>query len=105
MHTVLILMGVSGCGKTLIGEKLSQQVECQFIEGDDYHSLENKKKMGSGLALDDKDRESWLVRDEIIQDPLRVAGHLRCLLRDLLVPLESRPAPLPSGKFRVIFKM
>ena len=61
MHTVLILMGVSGCGKTLIGERLSQQVECQFIEGDDYHSLENKKKMGLGLALDDKDRESWLA--------------------------------------------
>ena len=54
-------MGVSGSGKTLIGKKLSHQLKCQFIEGDDYHSLENKKKMKSGQALDDTDRECWLA--------------------------------------------
>ena len=54
-------MGVSGSGKTLIGKKLSHQLKCQFIEGDDYHSVANKKKMESGTALDDKDRESWLA--------------------------------------------
>ena len=53
-------MGVSGCGKTLIGKKLAKEFGCQFIEGDDYHSHENKKKMESGLALNDKDRQSWL---------------------------------------------
>ena len=54
-------MGVSGCGKTLIGKKLAKEFAYQFIEGDDYHSLENKKKMESGQALDDKDRQSWLA--------------------------------------------
>ena len=54
-------MGVSGCGKTLIGKKLAKKLAYQFIEGDDYHSLENKKKMESGQALDDKDRQSWLA--------------------------------------------
>ena len=54
-------MGVSGSGKTLIGKKLSHQLKCQFIEGDEYHSVANKKKMESGTALDDKDRESWLA--------------------------------------------
>ena len=54
-------MGVSGCGKTLIGKKLAKEFAYQFIEGDDYHSLENKKKMESGQALDDTDRECWLV--------------------------------------------
>ena len=54
-------MGVSGCGKTLIGKKLAIEFAYQFIEGDDYHSLENKKKMESGQALDDKDRQSWLA--------------------------------------------
>jgi carbohydrate kinase (thermoresistant glucokinase family) len=54
-------MGVSGCGKTLIGKKLAKEFAYQFIEGDDYHSLENKKKMESGQALDDTDRECWLA--------------------------------------------
>ena len=54
-------MVVSGCGKTLIGKKLAKEFAYQFIEGDDYHSLENKKKMESGQALDDKDRQSWLA--------------------------------------------
>ena len=54
-------MGVSGCGKTLIGKKLAKELAYQFIEGDDYHALENKKKMESGQGLDDKDRQSWLA--------------------------------------------
>lgn len=53
-------MGVSGCGKSLIGKKLAHKFKCKFIEGDDYHSLENKKKMESGFALNDNDRENWL---------------------------------------------
>ena len=54
-------MGVSGCGKTLIGKELAKEFAYHFIEGDDYHSLENKKKMESGQALDDTDRECWLA--------------------------------------------
>lgn len=61
MYTVLILMGVSGCGKTLIGKKLAKEFGCQFIEGDDYHSAENKKKMECGMGLNDKDRQGWLI--------------------------------------------
>jgi len=54
-------MGVSGCGKTLIGKNLAKELAYQFIEGDHYHSLENQKKMESGQALDDTDREGWLA--------------------------------------------
>ena len=61
MHTVLILMGVSGCGKTLIGKKLAKELGCQFIEGDDYHSAENKRKMERGIGLNDMDRQGWLI--------------------------------------------
>ena len=61
-------MGVSGCGKTLIGKKLAKEFAYQFIEGDDYHSLENKKKMESGQALDDKDRQLSLIH---ISEPTR----------------------------------
>ena len=54
-------MGVSGCGKTLIGKKLAKEFAYQFIEGDHFHSLENQKKMESGQALNDTDREGWLA--------------------------------------------
>lgn len=62
-------MGVSGCGKTLIGRKLAEKFKCQFIEGDDYHTIENKHKMKKGIALTDEDREGWLfsLKDRLSQ--------------------------------------
>jgi carbohydrate kinase (thermoresistant glucokinase family) len=55
-------MGVSGCGKSLIGASLAQELGLEFIEGDDYHSAENKEKMAQGIPLNDEDRLSWLVK-------------------------------------------
>ena len=63
MYNVIILFGVSGCGKSLIGNKLSKDLHFEFIEGDDFHSNENIKKMKNNIPLNDDDRESWL--DEI----------------------------------------
>ena len=60
-HTV-VLMGVSGCGKSHIGTSLAQKLGLEFIEGDDYHSAENKEKMAQGIPLNDEDRLSWLVK-------------------------------------------
>ena len=45
MYNVIILFGVSGCGKSLIGNQLSKDLQFEFIEGDDFHSNENIKKM------------------------------------------------------------
>lgn len=47
--TVLILAGVSGSGKTTIGQRLSSELNYQYIEGDDYHTKENKDKMSNGM--------------------------------------------------------
>ncbi|MEW8505467.1 MAG: gluconokinase, GntK/IdnK-type [Candidatus Thiodiazotropha sp.] len=56
----MILMGVSGSGKTTIGKGLAKRLEWRFIEGDDYHPAENRNKMSSGIPLDDRDRQPWL---------------------------------------------
>lgn len=58
--TVLIIMGVSGCGKTTLGNALARKLNWQFKDADDYHSKENKNKMRKGLPLEDSDRLPWL---------------------------------------------
>jgi gluconokinase len=57
---VIILMGVSGAGKTRIGKCLAAELEWSFYEGDDYHSPSNVEKMSQGIALTDADRAPWL---------------------------------------------
>ena len=55
-------MGVSGSGKTTLGEALSAETKLPFYDGDDYHPIENIKKMSAGVPLDDSDRSGWLKR-------------------------------------------
>jgi gluconokinase len=56
----IIVMGVSGCGKTTIGSKLADRLGWKFIESDRFHSKENVQKMASGTPLTDVDRQPWL---------------------------------------------
>lgn len=58
---VLILMGVSGTGKTTLGEMLSKSTGWPFLDGDDFHPAANKAKMASGQPLTDEDRAPWLA--------------------------------------------
>ncbi|MEI5999277.1 gluconokinase [Paraburkholderia bengalensis] len=57
---ILIVMGVSGAGKTLIGEMLAERLKCSFTDGDAFHSAANKEKMHNGIPLTDEDRWPWL---------------------------------------------
>jgi gluconokinase len=57
---IVVLMGVSGAGKTTIGELLAQRLGWRLIEGDDYHPRENVAKMAAGIPLEDADRWPWL---------------------------------------------
>jgi gluconokinase len=57
---VIILIGVSGCGKSTIGIELSEKVGCLFLDGDDFHSEANIKKMSGGVPLTEADRGPWL---------------------------------------------
>jgi gluconokinase len=57
---IIILMGVSGSGKTTIGRLLSRDLGWEFYDADDFHSPQNIAKMSQGLALNDDDRRPWL---------------------------------------------
>jgi len=57
---IVVLMGVSGVGKTTIGKLVAARLGWRFIEGDDYHPPENVAKMAAGIALEDADRWPWL---------------------------------------------
>ena len=55
-----VVMGVSGSGKSLIGAAFARALGVDFVEGDQYHSAENVRRMKAGIPLTDKDRETWL---------------------------------------------
>ena len=60
--TGLVVMGVSGAGKTTIGKALADHLGAEFLEGDRFHPPANIAKMSRGEALDDIDRAPWLDR-------------------------------------------
>src|SRR5690242_10542141 len=66
---VVIVMGVTGSGKTTIGRLLAKQIGWEFEDADDFHTAEAKAKMAAGHALSDEDRRPWLkaLRELIIQ--------------------------------------
>ncbi|MFC6644083.1 gluconokinase [Granulicella cerasi] len=57
---IVVLMGVSGAGKTTIGTRLAAREGVVFADADDYHPLANKQKMAAGNPLNDDDRQPWL---------------------------------------------
>lgn len=57
----LVVMGVSGSGKTTVATLIAQRCGCERAEGDDFHSPENIARMASGLPLDDARRAPWLA--------------------------------------------
>ena len=67
----LVVMGVSGSGKTTVGLRLAEICRVDFVDGDDLHTPEARAKMGAGTPLDDNDRWPWLDR---IGDALKDVG-------------------------------
>ncbi|MEI9912960.1 MAG: gluconokinase [Bacteroidota bacterium] len=58
---IIYIMGVSGSGKTTIGQRLSSETGIPFFDADDFHSNANKEKMRAGQPLSDDDRSDWLI--------------------------------------------
>jgi gluconokinase len=94
---ILVLMGVSGSGKTTIGAELAAALHATLLEGDRYHPAENIRKMEAGIPLEDSDRWPWLRAIGAAIDAERARGHdavvtcsaLRQSYRDLLA--QNRP--------------
>lgn len=77
----IIVMGVSGSGKTSVGRTLAQQLGWDFYDADDFHPPENVAKMASGIPLDDSDRAPWLAAlHDLISSTLKAdrRGILAC---------------------------
>jgi gluconokinase len=55
----IVIMGVSGCGKSVVGSLLATKLDATFEDGDDFHPASNKAKMSAGTPLTDDDRWPW----------------------------------------------
>jgi gluconokinase len=108
----LVLMGVSGCGKTSVGKRLSHILGWPFFDGDDFHPKTNVDKMAAGIPLDDDDRKPWLANlhdliDEHLSDGrsiLLACSALKQKYRDQLS--EGNPGMIfvyLKGDFDLIF--
>lgn len=92
---IVVLMGVSGSGKTTIGELVAKRLGWRFIEGDDFHPPENVAKMAAGIPLEDADRWPWLdalnrrlraERDAVVTCSALKESYRRRLLAGLTQP-------------------
>lgn len=71
----LVVMGVSGSGKTSVGQGIAERSGLPFVDGDGLHSAENVAKMHAGHALDDADRAPWLdAVGAVLGDTARYPG-------------------------------
>ena len=59
-QNVYVVMGIAGSGKSTVGAALAHALGVGFIEGDDYHPAENRRRMAAGIPLTDDDRAGWL---------------------------------------------
>ena len=60
--TLVVVMGVTGSGKSTVGKLLARTLKAEFLEGDDLHPPRNIERMASGIALTDHDRRDWLLQ-------------------------------------------
>jgi carbohydrate kinase (thermoresistant glucokinase family) len=107
---VVVLMGVSGSGKSTIGKLLAEQFGCSYFDADTFHSPESIAKMKSGTPLDDRDRMPWLGRIAqkiellVADDESGVIGcsALKRFYRDILFGRDAGPG-IPRERTALVY--
>jgi len=101
--TLLVIMGVSGAGKTTVGELIAKRLDWPFVDGDDLQPLANIDKMRSGAPLTDEDRGPWLAAIGDWLDVRIKAGEPGVVACSALKRALSRQAPRrpPAGAHRL----
>jgi carbohydrate kinase (thermoresistant glucokinase family) len=100
-NTAIVVMGVSGAGKTTVGTLLAAHLGRAFLEGDSFHPLANVAKMRSGVPLDDSDRMPWLEAIAAAIDLARREGRKVVVTCSALK--RSYRAVLAGGHHDVLF--
>ncbi|MDF2377476.1 MAG: gluconokinase [Verrucomicrobiales bacterium] len=107
----IVIMGVSGCGKTTIASRLANALGGTYLEGDSFHPPENKARMGQGIPLNDDDRWPWFdiliaAAKETLQDgqtPVLSCSALKQAYRDyLFASFENFRLIFLEGSFELI---
>jgi len=90
-YKVFIITGVSGCGKTTVGEALAKELGTSFYDGDQFHPASNIAKMSAGIPLTDEDRTPFLksinnfIREKLPTENIVIAcSALKDKYRDIL---------------------
>lgn len=107
---VILVMGVSGSGKTTIGQMLAETLRWQFADADDFHPAANIEKMGRGILLTDADRLPWLqALHQVISEWLKINANavlacsaLKSEYRHLLQPTDEVKWVYLEGSFELI---
>lgn len=100
-HQFIIVMGVSGCGKSSVGLHLAEKLSAVFYDGDDLHPQDNIKKMSDGVPLTDDDRWPWL--DGICELATREASNDKLIVVACSALKKSYRQRLSGGSVAALF--
>jgi gluconokinase len=100
----VVVMGVSGAGKTTVGVGLAKVLDADFIDGDDLHTVTARAKMSSGKALTDEDRWPWLDRiGAALADGLRAQGRIVVACSALKRAYRDRLRAMAGPELRFVY--
>ncbi|MDP9339518.1 MAG: gluconokinase [Acidobacteriota bacterium] len=107
---IILMMGITGSGKTTVGELLSARLRWTFADADDFHSAANKEKMHRGIALTDADRGPWLsaIRAQMLrwaaanENGVVTCSALKQSYRDFLLAPDASASNF-SGEVKIVY--
>jgi gluconokinase len=109
---IILVMGITGSGKTTVGQLLAGRLRWEFADADDFHSAANKEKMRNGIPLTDADRQPWLlaIRDQMWRwisakkNGVITCSALKQTYRDLLLsPGEAHKKNANAGEIKIVY--